>query len=91
MADIPYHLFACQDTPALTLADLNANESAEIRGIDLETGLDQRLMALGFLPGQPVRYLKRSPFKDPILVEIGSRVVSIRKSEAQRIVVGRAE
>jgi Fe2+ transport system protein FeoA len=89
MEDPTFNLFTCQDTPALTLADLGTGEVAKIHGIDLQTGLDQRLMALGFLPGQPVKFLKTSPLKDPILVEIGSRVVSLRREEARRVVVGR--
>ncbi len=82
-------VFACQATPALTLADLKPGETAKIHSVGLETSLGQRLLALGFLPGQPIRFLKNAPFGDPVLVEIGSRVVSMRREEAKHVVVGR--
>lgn len=82
------YLFECQAAPAQTLADLKPGERARIHGIGLDGSMGQRLLALGFLPGQTISFLKNAPFRDPILVEIGNRVVSLRRREARRVYVG---
>ena len=81
-------LFDCQIAPPRTLADLDKGECSRIHAVGTETQLGQRLMALGFLPGQQLVLRKRAPFGDPLLVEIGNRVVSLRKAEARNVIVG---
>lgn len=83
----PEPLFSCQIAPPRTLADMKPGQESKIHAVGSETQLGQRLMALGFLPGQMLRMVKRAPFGDPLLVEIGSRVVSMRKAEARNIIV----
>lgn len=81
-------IFDCQIAPPRTLADLDAGENSRIHAVGTENHLGQRLMALGFLPGQHLTLVKRAPFGDPLLVEIGNRVVSLRKAEARNVIVG---
>ena len=51
----------------------------------------QRLGALGFVAGEPVRSVARGWFGgDPLLIQIGSTRFALRRSEASRIFV-RAE
>ena len=84
-----HHLiFECQAASGKSLAEMSPGEEARIHGVGLESHLGQRLLALGFLPGQTVRFLKRAPFQDPILVEIGSRTISLRLQEAARVYIG---
>lgn len=88
IAENHFPLFECQAAPAQTLADLKPGQEARIHGIGLDNNLGQRLLALGFLPGQTIRFLKHAPFRDPLLVEIGSRTVSLRRREAGYVYVG---
>ncbi len=83
----PEPLFGCEISPPRTLAEMKPGQESTIHAVGSEIQSGQRLMALGFLPGQVLRLLKRAPFGDPLLVEIGSRVISMRKAEARRIIV----
>jgi ferrous iron transport protein A len=48
----------------------------------------QRLRDLGFVPGEIVRLVARSPWGgDPILIQIGSTRFALRHNEANRITV----
>jgi ferrous iron transport protein A len=81
------HIFTCQAAPPRTLADMKTGQESKIHSVGTENQLGQRLMALGFLPGQVLKLVKKAPFGDPILVEIGSRMVSMRKAEARQVIV----
>jgi ferrous iron transport protein A len=49
--------------------------------------LKRRLMDMGVLPGEPLRVEKVAPLGDPIEVTIKSYALSLRKQEAEGIVV----
>ncbi len=59
----------------------------EIRAVQGDGPLTQRLLALGFLPGARVRIVGVAPFGDPITVELDGWRVSLRRSEAASVVV----
>ncbi|NBX02332.1 ferrous iron transport protein A, partial [bacterium] len=48
-----------------------------------ERAVDQRLMALGLLPGMVLKLVRRAPLGDPIAVEFGGQTVSLRMAEAE--------
>ena len=57
-------------------------------GAEAEAGIDvsRRLMELGFVPGEPVRVLKRGmPGGDPIAVKVGQSTFALRRFEAALI------
>jgi ferrous iron transport protein A len=45
-------------------------------------GISQRLLAMGFLPGTPLRVVQVAPFGDPITIELDGWRVSLRRAEA---------
>lgn len=48
--------------------------------------LPARLMALGFLPHEQVRVVRRSHFKGgPLVIQIGNAVFALRSDEAEQI------
>lgn len=50
--------------------------------------LPARLMALGFLPHEQVRVVRRSRFKGgPLVVQIGNAVFALRSDEADQVQV----
>ena len=54
--------------------------------------LSPRLMALGFLPHEQVRVVRRSHFKrGALVVQIGNAVFALRADEAQQVQVERVE
>lgn len=57
----------------------------EIAAEQLE--LKSRLYALGIIPGIALEILRFAPLGDPMQVKVGSSFVSIRKQEANAILV----
>ncbi|MDT7836173.1 FeoA family protein [Aquabacterium sp. OR-4] len=79
--------------PAATLADLPDGRAATVHGVDDEGGtLDtlqlRRLRELGFLPGEPVKVLRRGPGgREPLAVQVGDTLFALRLAEARCVLV----
>ncbi len=66
----------------MTLNDLAPERLASIVRVDGPHGLTRRLLAMGFLPGTPVRILQVAPLGDPLTIDLDGWRVSLRRSEA---------
>lgn len=72
----------------LPLGKLKEGEDGII--VDLVEGdLSLKLMEMGFLPGEKIKVSKIAPLGDPISVKIGTYLLSIRKEEANIVLVQR--
>ncbi len=71
----------------MTLADLNIGEKAIIVKIRGRGAFRKRIMEMGFVAGQEITSIKRSPLQDPIEYKIMGYHVSLRNSEARMIEV----
>jgi len=76
------------------LSLLKKGECAVVTGLaphdDASQPLLQRLMELGFVPGETVRVMAEAfPRRDPIAVRIGSSTFALRRREAALIQVAR--
>ena len=69
----------------VSLADLAPGEGGTIARVESETGIGRRLLDLGFIPGTPVRVIRRAPLGDPVSFEIRGTRMCLRRSEARRI------
>ena len=56
----------------------------EVRGTD---GISLRLMEMGLTPGTPLRMIGKAPLGDPLEFEVRGYRLSVRKSEAARVVI----
>lgn len=66
---------------------LNAGHAVAHEALD---AISNRLITLGFIPGEKVRVLAKGLFgQDPILVQIGFTRFALRRTEAARIRVER--
>ena len=74
----------------MTLNDLAPERPASIVKIDGPQGLCRRLLAMGFLPGAPVRVVQIAPFGDPLTIDLDGWRVSLRRSEASLLEVREA-
>jgi Fe2+ transport system protein FeoA len=74
-----------------SLAELNCGEYGvihQITGKHLnDDGTCVRLLEMGFTPGQEVRVIARSPFKDPVAVSVRGSVIALRKHEAECVLI----
>ncbi len=70
----------------LPLGKMKEGDSGVI--VELERGdLSLKLMEMGFLPGEKISVDKIAPLGDPISVKIGSYLLSLRKEEANAVLV----
>jgi Fe2+ transport system protein FeoA len=74
----------------LSLADLEPGADARVESVEAGTPIGRRLQDLGFVPGTPVRVLRRAPLGDPVEYELRGTRLCLRRSEARRIHVQRA-
>mgnify|MGYP001206655009 CR=1 FL=1 len=72
---------------ALTLADLAPGQSADVVAVrpDQTPRTAQRLVDLGFAPGNRVEVVRQAPLRTPILYRVQGYEVSLRRTEAARI------
>lgn len=70
-----------------TLAELGVGGRAKISGFALEPNLQQRLMELGLTKGAECQIIRFAPLGDPVEVKVRGYHLSLRKSEAQGILV----
>jgi ferrous iron transport protein A len=69
------------------LSDLQAGEIGRLCTMECSSVLRLRLMELGFLPGASVRLVRRVPVADLVEIECRGCHLSLRISEAAKVVV----
>jgi ferrous iron transport protein A len=74
-------------TTPIALTDLPANLPATVATVQgPDAGLVQRLMELGFLPGERIRVVAQGPIaRDPLAVRVGDSTFALRRLEAECI------
>ena len=70
-----------------TLADLKPGQRAVVAGFTESGPLVQRMMQLGLLEGSEVEVIRRAPAGDPIEIRVLGYSLSLRRREAQTILL----
>ena len=70
-----------------TLNEIKQGEKCIIKEICVSGITLQRLVSLGFTPGEEAVVIRRAPFLDPFDVMVCGSKVAIRESEAKQIKV----
>ncbi len=71
----------------MNLAGLKPGEKGKITAIGTIGPMKRRLMDMGVLVGEEVRVLKVAPLGDPIEVTVKNYSLSLRKKEAEGIML----
>lgn len=73
----------------MTLWDMPKNSKATVTGLNAEllSDLQLRLNEMGFMPGEMLTCIKRSPFNGPLVIQIQDCVYSLEKQLAMHITV----
>ena len=74
-----------------TLDVLKLGERATIRDVSGDDGVAVRLLEMGLTPGEEIEMIGRAPLGDPIEFHLRGFRLSLRRDEAQRIVIDRTE
>lgn len=69
------------------LTQLLPGQFGKLALLNPEREVDQRLMALGLLPGMMLKMVRRAPLGDPVAIEFGGQVISLRRAEAEGLLV----
>jgi len=78
---------AADADPLVPLDRLSPGETGIIARVEAHDGIGRRLLDLGFIPGTPVRVVRRAPLGDPVSFELRGSRICLRRSEASRILV----
>lgn len=71
----------------MTLRDLKPGQSGKVTSIGEKGPMKRRIMDMGVTPGTVIKVIKVAPLGDPIEINIRGYELSLRKDEAQRIIV----
>ena len=71
-----------------TLKDIAVGDSAIVKKLSGEGALKRRIMDMGVTKGVEIFVRKVAPFGDPIEVTVRGYELSLRKAEAENILVG---
>ncbi len=74
-----------------TLKDLRPGEQGTVVQINTKGALKRRLVDMGITPGVLIMIRKIAPLGDPIEINLRGYELTIRKEEAQNIVIKRAD
>lgn len=78
-------------THMMTLNDLKKNETGVITEIHLEGLMKRRLIDMGVTTGASITMLRTAPLGDPVEFYILGYNLSLRKKEAGKIMIKKAE
>lgn len=69
----------------MKLSELKPTETAVIKKINCEKPLKNRLSHLGVIEGAKIKFIKVSPFSDPIEIMVRGFYLAIRLETAEQI------
>lgn len=68
-----------------------AGEAWVVASVLGDDDVASRLQACGLWPGAPVELITRAPFGDPLLLRVHGYRLALRRGEADRVLLQRAE
>jgi len=69
------------------LDKLTPGQKGRVVGYTDDSRLTRRLMEMGLMPGNEVKYLRDAPLRDPLEIQVGSSCLSLRHSEASLVTI----
>lgn len=74
----------------LKLSEIGLGKTVTIVSF-IEEDISENLMKMGFIPGEKVTVERIAPLGDPIIIEVLGYRLSLRKSEADKVIVSNDE
>ncbi len=76
-----------QSVTVKSLADLKIGEAGRVVEVTTKEPLALHILEIGLVTGANVRFLRSAPLGDPIQVEVDGFLLSLRKNEAEVVLV----
>ncbi len=73
----------------MPLSDLNIGEKGRIVSIGGSGAARRRMMDMGLVPGSLIETIRKAPMGDPIEFRVRGYMISLRKNEAEQIIIRR--
>ena len=70
-----------------SLADLEVGETGRVVEVQAREPLALHILEIGLVRGAKARYLRSAPLGGPIQVEVDGFLLSLRKNEAEAVIV----
>ncbi|MCI0330173.1 MAG: ferrous iron transport protein A [candidate division Zixibacteria bacterium] len=70
-----------------SLAELEVGQTGRVIKIAAKEPLALHILEIGLVTGAQVRYLRAAPLGDPIQVEVDGFLLSLRKKEAEAVLI----
>lgn len=71
----------------MTLRELKPGQQGIVASVGASGPMKRRLMDMGITPGVEIRVVKMAPLGDPVEVNVRGYELSLRKEEAQQVVM----
>lgn len=71
----------------MTLRDLKPGEEGIVASLGTKGPIKRRIMDMGVTPGVTIKVIKVAPLGDPVEVNIRGYELSLRKEEANQIIL----
>lgn len=79
------------NTEEIPLSKLKKGQKGVVVKIGGKGAVKRPMMDMGIVPGSEIRVVRIAPFGDPIEFNVKGYSLSLRKSEAQNIIVGKVQ
>ena len=82
-----YKAYICiRHTVSNLLSNIKNNETVIVRALK-DSSFKVKMMEMGLVEGKKLQVLFRAPFGDPIAVDVDGYILSLRKDEAELVIV----
>lgn len=71
--------------PDMALCDAVTGQQVRLSRIDVQGVLRRRLFDLGFVPGNVIEVMQKSPLGDPIAFRVNNTTIALRREESSLI------
>jgi len=75
------------ESPAQPLTSLTAGQNGIVAELQLPSEFRARLLELGLTAGTPVQLLRFAPLGDPVEIKVRGSNLSLRRHEAEQVLV----
>lgn len=73
------------DSGLIQLQHAKTGSKIRLVRIDVQGVLRRRLLDLGFVPGNTIEVLQKSPLGDPVAFRVNNTIIALRKDESSMI------
>ena len=79
--------YTAESRPEITLAQVEPDTNVKVIHVKGKGSARRRILDMGIVPGAEVKVIRKAPMGDPIEFEVKGYKLSMRKAEAELVVI----